>query len=74
VKKRKGGGHVFFVVGWNGSHVFALGGNQKDMVNVVTIPRAEIIAYRWPPNIQEPTEYPTLLPYTGPTQQAGSEA
>jgi hypothetical protein len=74
VKKRKGGGHVFFVVGWNRTHVYALGGNQRDSVSVVTIPRSEIIAYRWPPNYPEPTEYPILLPYTGPTQAAGSEA
>ena len=34
VKKRKGGGHVTFVVGRKGDYLYCLGGNQHDAVNV----------------------------------------
>lgn len=47
-KKRAGGGHVFFVAGWNEDTIFALGGNQGDAVCIQAIPRDRVEAYRWP--------------------------
>lgn len=74
VKTRKGGGHVFFIVGWNERTVYALGGNQSDKVSVVMIPRKDIIAYRWPADYPSPSEFPDALVYTGNAPNAGSEA
>lgn len=50
VKKRKGGGHVFFIVGEtpDGRYYKALGGNQSDAVSIVDIAKADTIAVRWP--------------------------
>lgn len=50
VKSRAGGGHVFFIVGETPDKRFfkALGGNQGDMVSIVDIPKADVIAIRWP--------------------------
>lgn len=41
-------GHVGFVVGWNDTHVYLLGGNQSDMVNVTKFPKSSVRGYRWP--------------------------
>lgn len=54
-KKRAGGGHVFFVVGFDKSSVFALGGNQDDKVCIKRIPRSEINSYSWPPGVPLPS-------------------
>lgn len=54
VKRRNGGGHVFFVVGWDAHNVYALGGNQNDRVCIERISRAAIDAYRWPPGVPLP--------------------
>lgn len=50
VKKRKGGNHVFFIVGItpDGRYYKALGGNQSNMVNIVDIPVDQVDAIRWP--------------------------
>lgn len=50
VKKRKGGNHVFFIVGItaDGKYYKALGGNQSDMVNIVDIPVNQVTNVRWP--------------------------
>lgn len=50
VKQRKGGGHVFFIVGETADGKFfkALGGNQSDSVSIVDIAKADVIAVRWP--------------------------
>lgn len=50
VKKRKGGNHVFFIVGItaDGKYYKALGGNQSDMVNIVDIPVNQVTHIRWP--------------------------
>lgn len=50
-KTRNGGGHVFFVVGFDKSSVWALGGNQNDQVCIERIPRSVIHSYAWPPGI-----------------------
>lgn len=41
-------GHVGFVVGWRGSHLAVLGGNQANAVNVATFAADRILGYRWP--------------------------
>jgi uncharacterized protein (TIGR02594 family) len=51
VKKRNGGGHVFFVAGFDARFIYALGGNQNDRVCVSKIARSAVIAYRWPPGV-----------------------
>jgi uncharacterized protein (TIGR02594 family) len=50
VKSRKGGGHVFFIVGETADKRFfkALGGNQGDRVSIVDVRKSDVIAIRWP--------------------------
>lgn len=50
VKARKGGGHVFFIVGETPDQAFfkALGGNQGNCVSIVDIRKADVTAIRWP--------------------------
>lgn len=50
-RHRTGGGHVFFVVGANADTIFALGGNQSNMVCVEAIPRVVVDGYRWPAGV-----------------------
>lgn len=49
VFKRKGGGHVGFVVGedQNGD-LMVLGGNQNDAVNIMPFSKDRVLGYRWP--------------------------
>lgn len=54
-KKRNGGGHVFFVVGFDKSRVWGLGGNQNDRVCIEPFPRAIINSYSWPPGLPLPS-------------------
>ncbi len=51
VKARKGGGHVTFIVAANKTHVWGLGGNQKDGVNIAQFNRADFVAWRWPTGV-----------------------
>lgn len=53
-KKRVGGGHVFFVVGFDRSNVYGLGGNQNDQVSIAMFSRASINSWRWPPGMPLP--------------------
>jgi uncharacterized protein (TIGR02594 family) len=48
-------GHVFFVVGADKTHVYGLGGNQADAVNVASFKRSEITSFRWPADVPIPT-------------------
>lgn len=48
VFKREGGGHVGIAVGQDATHIYVLGGNQGDAVNVTRIKREQLIALRWP--------------------------
>lgn len=70
-KKRKNsagkvvGGHVFFVVGWKGDTVYALGGNQQDSVSIQEYPRQVITALRWPSSAPLPGPQPEQLAVTG---------
>jgi uncharacterized protein (TIGR02594 family) len=56
VKTRKGGGHVFFIVGETPDKAFfkALGGNQSDMVCIMDIRKADVDAIRWPVGVAMP--------------------
>jgi uncharacterized protein (TIGR02594 family) len=51
-KTRKGGGHVFFVVGYDPKTrtVYGLGGNQNDQVSIARFKRSEL-KFRWPANM-----------------------
>lgn len=73
VKQRKGGGHVFFVVGINAArtHYAALGGNQGNAVSIVWIAKREVVALRWPPRYPVPARG---LPILKNLRNAGSEA
>lgn len=53
VKRRRGGNHVFFIVGETEDKRFfkALGGNQGDQVSIVDIPKSEVYAIRWPAGV-----------------------
>lgn len=50
VKSRKGGGHVFFIVGETADRrrFKALGGNQGNCVSIVDIAKTDVDAVRWP--------------------------
>jgi len=41
-------GHVGFIVGFNDSTVYLLGGNQSNMVRVSSFQRWRVLQYRWP--------------------------
>lgn len=63
VKKRKGGNHVFQIVGVtaDGKYYKALGGNQSDGVNIIDIAVADVTHIRWPKD-QPQTGYLPVLP------------
>lgn len=48
VKSRKGGGHVCFVIGKNGDHLYCLGGNQSDEVNIRSYRKDDFMQFRVP--------------------------
>lgn len=48
VKRRKGGGHVTFVVGMDGDYLYCLGGNQNDAVNVRRYRKEVFVDFRVP--------------------------
>ena len=52
VFKRDGGGHVGFAIGQDRSHIYVLGGNQGDAVNVTRVKREQLRALRWPKSWQ----------------------
>ena len=83
VKSRKGGGHVFFVVGKDKQgRILGLGGNQGNAVSIVPFNAADIDGCYWPsklvggkpvPSMPSPERY--NLPVTTATAAAGvSEA
>jgi len=50
VKARKGGNHVFFIVGQTEDKIYykALGGNQGNAVTIMDIRKVDVDAIRWP--------------------------
>lgn len=53
-KKRKGGGHVFFIASFDDQYVYGLGGNQNDQVSIARFDRKVINSYSWPPGVKIP--------------------
>lgn len=47
-KKSGWQGHVGFVVGSNATHLFILGGNQSNQVNIRKFSKSRLLGYRWP--------------------------
>ncbi|HEZ4832022.1 TPA: TIGR02594 family protein [Neisseria meningitidis] len=83
VKTRRGGGHVFFVVGKDAiGRVLGLSGNQGNMVSIVPFDPADIDGYYWPSKLINgkavpsfPTEARYQLPFVAATaKQGASEA
>lgn len=73
IKSRKGGGHVAFVVGRSsdGKHLFMLGGNQEDRVQVKRYPLNVWHTFVFPRGYDTSTM--TLPIYTKPAFNAGRE-
>lgn len=76
VKSRKGGNHVFFIVGItpDGKFYKALGGNQRNMVSIVDIPVGDVDAIRWPTGVAIPPRPAVYLPVLAAGTLTGSEA
>ncbi|BGE85142.1 MULTISPECIES: TIGR02594 family protein [Methylosinus] len=72
-KKRDGGGHVFFVVDFDGASVWGLGGNQSDQVSIVRYPRSAIYSYAWPRGALKPADLHAGA-FRGGAVAAGREA
>lgn len=55
VKSRKGGGHVFLIVGItaDGAYYLCLGGNQDNQVNISPIAVSAVTDIRWPAGVPE---------------------
>lgn len=64
VKARKGGNHVFFIVGQTPDKMYykALGGNQSNAVNIMDILKTDVDDIRWPAGVPVPSTpfLPTL--------------
>lgn len=73
VKARKGGNHVFMIVGKTADdrNFKALGGNQSNGVNVIDIRQSDVDAIRWPPGVPQ-AHIP--LPIMAPGTLGASEA
>lgn len=48
VFSRTGGGHVGFFAEEKENEILVLGGNQADAVNLMWLPKVDLLAYRWP--------------------------
>lgn len=55
VKTRKGGGHVFQIVGItaDGTRFKSLGGNQANGVNIIDVLVRDVVAVRWPAGVPQ---------------------
>jgi len=73
IKTRRGGGHVAFVVGQSsdGKHLFMLGGNQSDMVQIKKYPLSVWNSFVVPDNFK--TDDINLPVYSKPATTAGRE-
>ncbi|GAB3998151.1 hypothetical protein GCM10028807_45070 [Spirosoma daeguense] len=74
--KRKGGGHVGFVVGKIGKSLAILGGNQSNQVSVTAKSMNQLVACRWPTGAGGMTAPEDLREYEnqfGMARNAGSE-
>jgi uncharacterized protein (TIGR02594 family) len=55
VFSRSGGGHVAFYERESETHYYVTGGNQSDSVSTTAIPKGNLVAMRWPPEVQQET-------------------
>lgn len=64
VKARKGGNHVFFIVGQTPDGVYykALGGNQGNRVSIIDIRKDQVNFVRWPAGVPVPARPYQKLP------------
>jgi uncharacterized protein (TIGR02594 family) len=62
IKARKGGNHVFLIVGITrgGQFYKALGGNQSNAVNIMDIPVSEVNRIRWPSGVSRSNILPIM--------------
>ena len=76
VKARKGGNHVFFIVGETPDKAYykALGGNQGNMVSIVDIRKDQVDAVRWPKGAAQVPLTRRVLPILPRGTISGSEA
>ena len=77
IKKRKGGGHVCFIVGKDKAtgKLVCLGGNQSDKVCLALYSQSEFEEFRWYGKTSKPLAIRYDLPeYSGITAQKVSEA
>ena len=76
VKARKGGNHVFFIVGQTADGVYfkALGGNQGNRVSIIDIRKDQVDFIRWPEGVPVPARPSQKLPIMAPGTIGASEA
>lgn len=74
IKSRSGGGHVAFVIGESedGTHLYMLGGNQSDEVNITRYPRNVWTTFVVPEDYDSSND--SLPIYAGDSVSVGSEA
>ena len=69
--KASGQGHVGEYWGENDTHVWVLGGNESNMVQVEALPKDSptfgLIGYYWPKSVPLPTGGPVIMPVGSPT-------
>jgi uncharacterized protein (TIGR02594 family) len=72
VKARKGGNHVFLIVGITKDGLFykALGGNQRDGVNIMDIAVSDVNHIRWPLGMPQSNNLPVMPKGTISTNEA----
>ena len=80
ISKSSGQGHVGFYRGEDTGHIWTLGGNENDMVQIEALPKDSatfgLIGYWWPKSVALPTGGPVLMPTGSPAniQTAPSDA
>lgn len=65
-------GHVAFYRGENATSIWALGGNENDMVQIEALPKTSssfgLIGYWWPKSVPLPVVSPIIMPTGSPLQ------
>jgi uncharacterized protein (TIGR02594 family) len=69
-------GHVGFYIGEDANHVWTLGGNENDMVQIEALPKSSgdfaLVGYWWPKSLPQPKIGPVAMP-TGTPPSIKSE-
>jgi uncharacterized protein (TIGR02594 family) len=70
ISKASGQGHVGFYWGEDATHVWTLGGNENDMVQIEALPKDSasfgLIGYWWPKGVALPKSGPVTMPSGSP--------